>query len=343
MVTTASSKTPKTRRTKAEVQLALDNIIQDKAEEQQLQSSKVKAAEKLKEEEIHAAVDHLTAEVVLNEISSLNSEISKVFAEISAKITREINLLYQLREAVALERKEMEKLHKVDVIATAIDQLLTDYELKKRDLETEIVTRKTEWEREEQLRIQTQKEAEESLKKERQRELDEYTYKKNLERKKAQDQFDDTVRLREKESQEKSETLNKQWQTREGALQEKEKAYAEALKVVEEFPSRLKKEVDIAVTKAVKEAQEKMMQETALLKKDYEAEKRLSEVKIKTFEDLVARQSSQIELLQKQADLAKKQVEEIAVKAIEGASEKRALEHVNLIAREQAKARSSNS
>jgi len=41
--------------------------------------------------------------------------------------------------------------------------------------------------------------------------------------------------------------------------------------------------------------------------------------------------------LQKQLDEAKQQVQEIAVKAIEGASGARALSHINQIAMEQAK------
>lgn len=338
----AASKATRTRRTKAEVQEALDNIIQSNAEEETAQSSKAKVAEKLKEEEVRSAVEHVSVETIINGISSLNSEISKVFAEVSGKMTHEVNLLYQLREAVALEQKELEKLHKIDVAVTAIDQLLSDYTHKKKELENEILAKKLEWEKEESARTQTLKERDEMLKKERQREVEEYEYKKNLERKKGQDQFDESMRLREKEHQEKYESLNKQWQLRETQLQEKEKAYSDALKSMEEFPNRLKKEVDAAILRAVKETEQRMAQEAALLNKDYEGEKKLAEVKIKTLEEQVARQNLQIELLQKQADLAKKQVEEIAVKAIEGASEKRALEHVNLIAREQAKARSSN-
>jgi hypothetical protein len=56
------------------------------------------------------------------------------------------------------------------------------------------------------------------------------------------------MRLREKEKQEKFETLTKQWTARESALVEKEKAYTEALKGVEEFPTRLKKEIVFGVS-----------------------------------------------------------------------------------------------
>ena len=49
--------------------------------------------------------------------------------------------------------------------------------------------------------------------------------------------------------------------------------------------------------------------------------------------------SIEVAALQKQLDEAKQQVQEIAVKAIEGASGAKALSHINQIAMEQAKHR----
>jgi colicin import membrane protein len=73
--------------------------------------------------------------------------------------------------------------------------------------------------------------------------------------------------------------------------------------------------------------------------KEREADRRLAELQIKTLEEGVARQATQVAALQKQLDEAKQQVQDIAVKAIEGASGARALSHVNQIAMEQAKTR----
>jgi ribonuclease HI len=75
------------------------------------------------------------------------------------------------------------------------------------------------------------------------------------------------------------------------------------------------------------------------LKKESEGEKRLAELQIKTLEDTLARQWAQTAALQKQLDEAKQQVQEIAVKAIEGASGAKTLAHINQIAMEQAKHR----
>ncbi len=76
-----------------------------------------------------------------------------------------------------------------------------------------------------------------------------------------------------------------------------------------------------------------------VLKKDAETEKRLAELKVGTLEDAVARQQAQIAAIEKQLAEAKQQVQDIAVKAIEGASGAKALSHINQIAMEQAKNR----
>jgi colicin import membrane protein len=56
-------------------------------------------------------------------------------------------------------------------------------------------------------------------------------------------------------------------------------------------------------------------------------------------EEALTRSAAQIATLEKQLAEAKQQVQDIAVKAIEGASGARALSHINQIAMEQAKNR----
>ncbi|MGD0090311.1 MAG: hypothetical protein ABSE73_10365 [Planctomycetota bacterium] len=65
----------------------------------------------------------------------------------------------------------------------------------------------------------------------------------------------------------------------------------------------------------------------------------MAEMRIKSLEETVARQFAQIESLGQRLEEAKKQVQDIAIKAIEGASGAKALSHVNQIAMEQAKTR----
>lgn len=99
----------------------------------------------------------------------------------------------------------------------------------------------------------------------------------------------------------------------------------------------MKTESDKAAVLAPKAAEQRFEQEIMLLKKEADTEKRLASLQVKTLEDTIGRQAGQIEALQKQMEEAKQQVQDIAVKAIEGASGARALSHMNQIAMEQAK------
>ena len=183
------------------------------------------------------------------------------------------------------------------------------------------------------------KEQDETLKKQRQREIEDYEYKKALERKKAQDKYEEEMRLVEKKNQERQEALEKGWRQREAELKEREDELTHLRKEVEGFPARLQNEAETAALRVRRETEAKFEQEVLVLKKDAETEKRLAELHVRTLEETLARQAAQIVTLEKQLVEAKQQVQDIAVKAIEGASGSKALSHVNQIAMEQAKNR----
>jgi chromosome segregation ATPase len=292
-----------------------------------------------KEAAIRQAVEGAGVDAVVEQIARLGLEISRALNGISEKLVEEVNRLSNLRLAVGLERQEIERLHKIDIAATALDQLVQDYDKQKQDLESEIESQRSVWEENVQTAERERKEQDEALKKQRQRDIDEYEYKKNLERKRAQDKYEEEIHLRENKNKERQETLEKSWAQREAALREQEQELASLRKESAEFPARLQREVQQAVEQAAKEAKQRADQQAALTKAETEASRRFAELQIKTLEDLVARQNAQIAEMQRQMDEAKKQVQEIAVRAIEGASGAKTLAHVNEIAMEQAKHR----
>jgi hypothetical protein len=108
---------------------------------------------------------------------------------------------------------------------------------------------------------------------------------------------------------------------------------------VEAFPARLQTETGEAASRAERTTEAKLHHQMLLAQKDAEAERRIAELQVKTLTESLAQKSAQIAELQRQLDDAKRQVQDIAVKAIEGASGATALQHVNQIAVEQAKTR----
>jgi hypothetical protein len=328
------------RRTKAEVEKEFAEVRTRVEEAREDASPKLAELEKLREAETRSSVEGVTVESVVERISGLSRDIAKALAGLSDQLAEEVSRLVAVREAVELEKRDLARLHQMDVAATALDQMVEEHARQKQELEQEIAAQRTAWEDETRSAERDRKEQEEALKKQRQREMEDYEYKKALDRKKAQDKYEEEMRLLEKKNQEKQEALEKGWKQREAALREREDELARLREEVGQFPGRLEKEVQRAAAEATRQAEARFEQQILVLRKDAETEKRLAELRVKTLEEAVAQQAAQVAALQKQLEEAKQQVQDIALKAIEGASGSKTLAHVNQIAMEQAKHRS---
>ena len=338
-MTTTKKPAARPKRTKAETEQEFSEIQQELASAREALDPKAEEVRKANENENRAAVEGLSVETVVGEISNLGLEVSKALAALSGQMIQEVNRLATVREALALEQKELERLHKIDVAATALDQLVQDHARQKEQLESEMAAQRFAWEEELKQTERERKEQDELVKKQRQRETDDYEYRKALERKKAQDKYEEEIKLQERANKEKQEALEKSWREREALLKASEEELKNLRKEAVDFPARLQRESEKAAAEALRASEQKFEQRILLLTKDSEGEKRVAELRIKALEENLARQSAQISALEKQLDDAKRQVQEIAVKAIEGASGARALSHINEIAMEQAKHR----
>jgi colicin import membrane protein len=329
----------RSRRTKEDTQQEFSDIQREVEAAQEASDAKAAEVIRLREEHIRQAVDGISVEAVVQRLSGLGLEVSRSLSQVSEKLTEEVRLLSTVHEAVAVERAELERLHKIDVAATALDQLVQDYAREKERLDNEITTQREAWDEETARLERERKEQEEYLKKQRQREIEDYEYRKNLERKKAQDKYEEELRERDKKNRERQEVLEKTWQIREAALKEQEEELVRLKQEVEAFPARIQKEIEATALQARKEVEARLEHQMILAKKDAEAEKRIADLRAKTLEEALTRNTAQIATLEKQLAEAKQQVQDIAVKAIEGASGARALSHINQIAMEQAKNR----
>jgi chromosome segregation ATPase len=340
---TTTKTPPRTRRNKEEVQREFAEIQGEMMSARDTADTKADEVARRKEGEIRQAADGVTVEVTVEQISRLGIEVSRALSGISEKLVDEVNRLTTLRAAVELERTELERLHKIDLAATALDLLVQDYAKQKDRLETETAAQRSVWEENVENAERDRKEQEDALKKQRQREIDEYEYKKNLERKRAQDKYEEEIRQQEKKNRERQDALEKSWAQREAVLHEQEEELQRLRKEAAEFPARLDRELQRASAQATKEARQQADQQMQIAQKEAESNRRMAELQIKTLEDLLARQTVQISEMQKQLDEAKRQVQEIALRAIEGASGAKTLAHVNEIAMEQAKHRGAQS
>ena len=329
---------PRAKRSKADVQKEFEEL-KEALEDREEADVKLETVAKAREEAVRHEVAEIGVEAVVQRIAGLGLEVSRAIGDISEKLSAEVRLLGTLREAVALERRELERLHQIDVAATSLDHLVEEHTRRKQELEAEIAGERAAWEAERSRVERERREQEDVQKKQRQREVEDYEYRKGLERKKAQDKHDEEQRQLERKNAERQEALEKEWQRRETALKDREDRLARLEAEVAEFPARLLRETEAAVKEARREVELQLDRQILLLKKDAEAEARVAQLGSKALEQSLASSTAQIAALEKQLAEAKQQVQDIAIRAIEGASGARALAHINQIAMEQAKNR----
>ena len=112
---------------------------------------------------------------------------------------------------------------------------------------------------------------------------------------------------------------------RERAIADREEELNDLRKKVSAFP----KEMETAIAKAIKETTEKLSLEAKnreeLQKKEFMGEKNVLTTRIESLEKIAKDQSDQITKLSQQLEKAYQQVQDVAVKTIEGSSNTKSL------------------
>ena len=145
-----------------------------------------------------------------------------------------------------------------------------------------------------------------------------------------------------KEFRELQQETQKQWTVREKAISEREKQFEELKTKVEAFP----KEKEAAIEKATEEgkgiASYQAKVKADLYAKEVEGQKRLYEERLQSLELTITNQETRLQNLSKQLESALKQVQDLAIKPIEGTSNLNSYQAIKEIALEQAKSQVKN-
>jgi hypothetical protein len=290
-----------------------------------------KKIEEKKAKEVIQVAESLSSEGVAKEISNLKIETSKTLAQISDRLEEEVNKFRAIQNAIALKEKELQELYEIEKSAVALAALIESQHQKRQAFELEMAEKKEALSQEiEALRAQREQEKKEyedeirerdtAEKKKRDRDKEEYEYSFKRDQKIAKDKFEDEKAKLEKEIQIKKEQMEKELKAREEVIAEREEELNELKKRVAAFP----KEMETAMGKAIKEATDRLTLEAKnreeLQKREFIGEKNVLTTRIESLEKIAKEQSEQITKLTQQLEKAYQQVQEIAVKTIEGSS-----------------------
>jgi len=294
------------KKTKAEIVKEYENLLQHveeiKANAQSVyQPQNLEVVSKIKSftiEDVNQSFNKAKA-MVDKDLADLSHILNDYFSKTSNKITEELRKFDELQQAIAISKKTLEVQYNIQLTAETLEQLISEGKAKKKqiteeiekqkqELDTEIVDKRRDWDREKE----------------------EYEYQMSLQKKRDQESFTEDEQRQEKQLKEKRD-----------ALAAKEQEIAQMQKQISDFPNKLEKELKSCNQATTKQIEETWKSKLISVQKDWEAEKRLLKTQSEALQQTVKRQDAEIIALKKEMEAANKKVQELAVKVIEsGAS-----------------------
>ncbi|TVQ46416.1 MAG: hypothetical protein EA365_05265 [Gloeocapsa sp. DLM2.Bin57] len=290
----------------------------------------------------------------LANLEQLKLSFGGTVSNLSEQLITEATSLGKLQTALTQEKAQLTELYELEEITEdTLDELIIEYqnsakafELELREqsetLLQEIQDLRLAWSKEKETHNREVKGRNEDYEKEKRREAEEYNYNLELELTLSQEEYEQTKNALYQELADIRQQQEKAWQEREKAIAESEAKYTEVKQQVEAFPAELeaKKKKGQEEGKGIGTYQAKV--KTDLRQKEIEGEKQNYQLRIQALEESITNQQTRLESLTKQLELAQKQVQDLAVKAIEGTSNRNSFEAMKEIALEQAKTQQKN-
>ncbi len=282
-------------------------------------------------------------------LEQIKSGFGGAVSNLSEQLIAEATKLESVRDNIALEKVELKELHNLDKIKdSTIDELIEQYQASAKKFaeelrqqqesdRQEIETLRQTWEKEKDNHNRFIKSRNEDYRKTQQREKEEYEYQLDLARDLDEEEYEHTKKQQQQELESHRQTLEKQWAEKEAGITKQEKEYAEAKEKVAAFEEELKSKIKRATEegKGIGTYQAKIKAD--LRTREIEGESKNYDLRIESLENTIRHQNSRISKLSQQLDASLQQVQDLAVKAIEGSSNRNSFEAMKAIAMEQAK------
>ena len=339
---TPAKKRPSARQQMRETIDETERLLVDRSEESKPEEKLLALAD----QQAVGAADALSTEGVVKSIAELKASVNKALMQLADRLEEEVAKYSQIKRAVALKSTELQDIYGIQKSATTLLAMIESQQRKQAEMESELSEEKRQLQQEiESLRAQRDQEQKEHEafekerdaleQKRRQREQEEYRYASTRQQQQAKDAFDDQMAKAKKDlAALKAETEQSLGQ-REQALATREQELQSLRQRAEQFP----KELDAAVAKAATQAREHAEQDAKtreeLLKKEFAGEKNVLTTRVTALEQTAKEQAQRIAGLGQQAEKAYQQVQEIAIRAVEGSAQAKQLAHLQQMLSEQ--------
>ncbi len=343
--------------TKKEMLDAYNDLINQLEEQKKSQLKPDEHIREKEKQEVVKVADSISTDEIITEVSKIKSHTGKLLSELSERLEQEVQKYNQVKKAIEEKENELKEIYEIERSAMSFAALIEAQNKKRQDFEDEMAVRESEteqelasrkttleqematindgWEKEKEQHQRLRKEEDEAEHKKREREKEEFDYEFKREKQLTENNFRDEKEVLEKEIAEKRTQLEIEFSEREKILKEQETELNDLRKKAAAFP----KELETEVNKAVKDAKERITVDMAnkeeLQKKGFEGERNVLNTRIASLEKSLNEQNEQITKLNAQSENALNQVQDIAVKAIEGSSNFKSFTHLQQLVTDQ--------
>ena len=298
---------------------------------------------------VQQQIGHKDIAKTIKTLEQLQIGFGSSVSNLSAQLIAEATTLVEIRQLINEEQEQLKELHNLENIKdNTVNELIKHYQdnykvfVEEFELESEkknqAITQLVQtWEKEKELHEREVKITKENRKKAKQRTEEEYQYQLDLARDLDDENHEQAKQLKYQELAAVRQEIEQKWQEKEQAIIKKEQQYQEAQQKAVELEEKLRKKIRQAQEegKAIGNYQAKIKQD--LRQKEITGEQQNYQLKIEALQQTINTQESRIVKLTQQLDAAQKQVQELAVKAIEGTANRQSYEAMKEIALEQAK------
>ncbi len=300
---------------KSEVLAAYHELL-----EELKQTDQSPPAPRQEEKEAVKQSSDLSSDAIITSLAESKLKISKNLESLELQLLEEHKKFSSLQKGIEVSKKELKELHDITYQAETLAALIETQKQLREKTDQEIYETREAFEEEMAKKKAAWKEEIAISSKTREREEETYAYDLALKRKKDKDLYEEKKQQMEKALEEKVRQTTQSLEVREAQLSEKEKEVEMLREQVAHFPEKLQELTDRtkAETEALVKGQYQF--EIQLSQKEFEGEKRLYEQKVASLLDKIKEQESLIKTLTARVDQSGKQVQDIAVKAVEGAS-----------------------
>jgi hypothetical protein len=245
-------------------------------------------------EAISASITDARKKIAGN-LEELAKSLNESLAFLNERIEAEAKKFAELRQAIELSKKELEVNYNIRIAAETIGELVAEHADKKESAEKDFEKRKAGIE----LEIAETRRAWE-------REKEEYGYALKQKREREELAY----------SEERAKQV-KGLEDREAEIKQQEDEIAQVKKLSEDLPETIRLEVEKKEKEILKRFEGEFAFKSESLKKDWELERRLAEMKNKNLEEQLKKQDFEMTMLKKEAEASNKKAQELAVRIVE--------------------------